>query len=47
MGTRGFLVYRLHGIYYRVFLSCGASPSDEGKKIANEIPADPEAFGGK
>lgn len=47
MGTRGLRVYRVHGIYYRVFLFCDAGPRGEGKKIANEIPVDPEAFRGK
>lgn len=47
MGTRGLRVYRVHGIYYRIFVYCDAYPHGLGKDMVNEIPSDPEAFKGK
>lgn len=46
MGTRGLRVYRVRGIYYRIYLFCDASPAGAGKEIADEIPTDPEALKG-
>lgn len=46
MGTRGLRVYRVHGIYYKIFLRWDAYPSGAGKEIVHEIPTDPEALKG-
>lgn len=47
MGTRGLRVYRVHGIYYQIYVHCDSYPTGLGKKIAKEIPTDPENFKGK
>lgn len=46
MGTRGLRVYRVRGIYYRIFVNSDAYPRGLGKAILNEIPSDPDDLKG-
>lgn len=46
MGTRGLRVYRVRGIYYRIFVNSDAYPRGLGKAMLNEIPSDPDDLKG-
>ncbi|KDN43824.1 hypothetical protein RSAG8_05817, partial [Rhizoctonia solani AG-8 WAC10335] len=44
MGTRGYFAYRYKRKYYRRYLSCGACPLWDGRRLAGTVPRDPYAF---